>query len=119
MDIVKIIIAIALVLVLVIGGWTYVTTLVQGSIEYTEKNEAVKAGVIIDKQISTSGGLFHAPTVVYCFSVSAEIEYNDELCSIEKTFIVTENVYNHYSVGDWFDSQNLIVPEETVEESAA
>ena len=115
LGIIKYVTAIVLVLELVVTGYI----LMQKTIEYAELKEAVKAGEIVDKQMAVSGGFFSASTVIYRFYVSGEVEHNDELCTVEKAFVVTENIYNQYSVGDWFDSQNLITSDEVVSDIAA
>lgn len=68
--------------------------------------DTIRAGVIVDKRTTVSGGLFTSSSVLYWIEVSAEIEYNDELLTETKSFAVNEDVYNQYFVGDWFDIQS-------------
>lgn len=48
----------------------------------------------------------YVPTT-YRIYVSNDYEYNGSTYTGEVFFEVSETVYNDYSIGDWFDSQNL------------
>lgn len=79
---------------------------------FEEKSEIIseiRSGTIVDKQITTTKGLFRPTTIIYCITVSAEVEYKGEPYVAEKDFTVPEEIYNQYSVGDQFDCQNLNV----------
>lgn len=89
-----------------------INQLIEERNNFEEKSEIIseiRSGTIIDKQITTTEGLFRPTTIIYCITVSAEVEYKGEPYVAEKDFTVPEEIYNQYSVGDWFDCQNLNV----------
>lgn len=98
------IIALCLVVLVSIGVYSFADKYSKDTAAY----DSIRAGVIVDKKLSLSGGLFSASTTIYYIRVTGEVEDR----KIEKSFAVSENVYNSYSVGDWFDSQNLITSAE-------
>lgn len=98
------IMALCLVILVSIGVYSFVGKYSKDTAAY----DSVRAGVIVDKKLSISRGLFSASTVIYYIRVTGEVEDR----KIEKSFAVPENVYNSYTVGDWFDSQNLITSAE-------
>lgn len=56
--------------------------------------------------IGERSGKSYIPTT-YRIYVSNDYEYNGSTYTGEVFFEVSETVYNDYSIGDWFDSQNL------------
>lgn len=88
---------------------------------------SVTAGIITDKEIinghtKSGGGMgyydgkvgynfngnkSYVPTV-YRIHISAEFEYDGETHQGSNYFDVSEDVYNSYNVGDYFDSKNLL-----------
>ena len=87
----------------------------------------ISAGVITDKEIinghtKSSGGMIYyngqagysfnanktyVPTV-YRIHISADFEYNGETYQGNNYFDVSEDIYNSYNIGDYFDSENLL-----------
>lgn len=126
-DIIKIVI-----LVLLMVGFAGVIVkcfdILDKGISYTLKESAsVTAGVITDKEIinghtKSGGGMgyydgkvgysfnnnkSYVPTV-YRIHISAEFEYNGETHQGHNYFDVSEDVYNSYNIGDYFDSKDLL-----------
>ncbi len=60
--------------------------------------ETIREGRVVDKIINNG----HLVLVV-----ENKCEYNDETYTGTKDFTVSENVYNSYRIGDWFDSRDL------------
>ena len=124
-DIFKIVI---LVLMLVVGciGSVKCLELLDEGISYNSK-ASVSAGVITDKEIinghtkSSGGMVYHDGKVGYSFNgnksyvptvyrihISAEFEYDGETHQGSNYFDVSEDVYNSYNIGDYFDSKDLL-----------
>lgn len=118
-----------LVLILIlVGCWFTIKTFFKGFSERQRYNSKanVTAGVITDKEIinghtKSSGGIVYydgkvgynfnnnksyVPTV-YRIHISAEFEYDGKTHQGSNYFDVSEDVYNSYNVGDYFDSKNL------------
>lgn len=75
--------------------------------------ETIREGEIVDKIIENGhtvsngfGQNSYKPTE-YIIVVENECEYNDKTFTGTKDFKVSEEVYNNYKVGDWFDSRDL------------
>lgn len=88
---------------------------------------SVTAGVITDKEIinghtKSGGGMgyydgkvgysfnnnkSYVPTV-YRIHISAEFEYDGETHQGSNYFDVSEDIYNFYNIGDYFDSKDLL-----------
>ena len=87
----------------------------------------ISAGVITDKEIinghtkSSGGMVYHDGKVGYSFNgnksyvptvyrihISAEFEYDGETHQGSNYFDVSEDVYNSYNIGDYFDSKDLL-----------
>ena len=124
-------VAIAKIVVLVlfifgcIFGMENVCKNLDKSLSY-ESKARVSAGIITDKEIingHTAGGAgvvyydgkvgynfnngkSYVPTV-YRIHISAEFEYDGETHQGSNYFDVSEDVYNSYNVGDYFDSKDL------------
>ena len=49
----------------------------------------------------------YVPTV-YRIHISADFEYNGETYQGNNYFDVSEDIYNSYNIGDYFDSENLL-----------
>ena len=119
---------IAAPVLILIGGWFGLKTVIKSlgeQIQYNNK-ASVSAGIITDKEIinghTESGagiGYYdgkvgynfnnnksYVPTV-YRIHISAEFEHNGETHQGSNYFDVSEDVYNSYNVGDYFDSKNL------------
>ncbi|MCM1529783.1 MAG: hypothetical protein NC093_07285 [Alistipes sp.] len=117
----------ALVLI-IIGGWIALDRVFDSlgnSMRYNSK-ASVSAGIITDKEIinghtaggagvgyydgkvgySFNGNKSYVPTV-YRIHISAEFEYDGETHQGSNHFDVSEDVYNSYSIGDYFDSKDL------------
>lgn len=117
----------ALVLILV-GGWFGISKCFKllGEKQSYDSKSSVSAGIITDKEIinghtNSSGGMVYydgkvgynfnnnknyVPTV-YRIHISAEFEYDGKTHQGNNYFDVSEDVYNSYSIGDYFDSKNL------------
>lgn len=118
----------ALVLIL-IGCWFGLERCFKSFGEQQRYNSKanVTAGIITDKEIinghtKSSGGMgyydgkvgysfnnnkSYVPTV-YRIHISAEFEYNGETHQGHNYFDVSEDVYNSYNIGDYFDSKDLL-----------
>ncbi|MCM1059788.1 MAG: hypothetical protein NC452_05795 [Eubacterium sp.] len=110
-DIVKTVTLFVILIAIVAVTFVGCNNLIQETAEQkaiTETISAISAGTIVDKQIAESyATAFRESSIRFLIIVSGEVEYDDELHTAEKTFAVTEDIYNRYSVGDWFDSKNL------------
>lgn len=118
-----------LVLVLIlVGCWFAIKAIFKSFSEQQRYNSKanITAGVITDKEIinghtKSSGGIVYydgkvgynfnnnknyVPTV-YRIYISAEFEYDGKTHQGNNYFDVSEDVYNSYSIGDYFDSKNL------------
>lgn len=126
-DIIKIVILV-LLMVGLIGALVKCLDILGEGISYTLKESAsVTAGIITDKEIinghtKSGGGIgyyggkvgynfngseSYVPTV-YRIHISAEFEYDGKTHQGSNYFDVSEDVYNSYNVGDYFDSKNLL-----------
>lgn len=127
LDIVKII----MLVVMLIGGCFVLNALLDNLGEYlsysSTESTSVSAGIITDKEIingHTAGGAgvgyydgkvgynfnsnkSYVPTV-YRIHISAEFEYKGETYQGSNYFDVSEDVYNSYTIGDYFDSKDLL-----------
>ena len=99
---------------------------------------SISAGIITDKEIinghtKSSGGIVYyggkvgysfnnnksyVPTV-YRIHISAEFEYNGETHQGSNYFDVSEDVYNSYNVGDYFDSKDLLDSSEQLDNDSS
>lgn len=117
----------ALVLILV-GGWFGINAVFKsfGELQRYNSKASISAGIITDKEIinghtesgagigyydgkvgySFNNNKSYVPTV-YRIHISAEFEYNGETHQGSNYFDVSEDVYNFYNVGDYFDSKDL------------
>lgn len=118
----------ALVLVIV-GGWFGIEAVFKsfGEQKLYNSKASVSAGIITDKEIinghtKSGGGMgyydgkvgynfsnnkSYVPTV-YRIHISAEFEYNGETHQGNSYFDVSEDIYNFYNIGDYFDSKDLL-----------
>lgn len=87
---------------------------------FIEKNEAIAtitAGEIVDKKLKTEYGLFLGGThPVYYIYINGTAKYGGSVHETERSFCVSEDIYNQYSIGDWFDSKDLIADKEEEQE---
>lgn len=118
----------ALVLILV-GCWFGLEAVLKsfGELQRYNSKASVSAGIITDKEIinghTESGagiGYYdgkvgynfnnnksYVPTV-YRIYISAEFEYKGETHQGSNYFDVSEDIYNSYNIGDYFDSKDLL-----------
>lgn len=119
-----------LVLVLIlVGCWFAIKAIFKSFSEQQRYNSkaSISAGIITDKEIinghtesgagigyydgkvgySFNNNKSYVPTV-YRIHISAEFEYNGETHQGSNYFDVSEDVYNSYNVGDYFDSKDLL-----------
>lgn len=107
-------------------GTNELATIVVEKQDYDEMAH-ISAGVITDKEVinahtKSSGGMVYyngkagysfnanktyVPTA-YRIHISAEFEYEGETHQGNNYFDVSEDVYNSYNVGDYFDSTDLL-----------
>lgn len=99
-------------------------------IEHQQAIDDITAGIISNKEIinghkTTSGGVGYNPTTGnygyiiggqsgyvptrYRIYVLGEYEYNGETYQAEVYFDVDAEIYAAYKIGDYFDSQNLVI----------
>lgn len=120
---------IVILVLILVGGWFGISKcfeLLGEEISYSSK-ASVSAGIITDKEIinghtkSSGGMVYHngkfgyrfngnqsyVPTV-YRIHISAEFEYDGETHQGHNYFDVSEDVYNSYNIGDYFDSKDLL-----------
>lgn len=119
---------IAILVLILVGCWFGIEAVFKSFGEQQRYNSKarVSAGIITDKEIinghTESGagvGYYdgkvgynfnnnkgYVPTV-YRIHISAEFEYDGETHQGSNHFDVSEDVYNSYNVGDYFDSKNL------------
>lgn len=115
--------------VMVVGGCIVLVKYCESldkAINYNSK-ASVSAGIITDKEIinghtkSSGGMLYHNGKIGYSFNgnksyvptvyrihISAEFEYDGETHQGHNYFDVSEDVYNSYNIGDYFDSKDLL-----------
>ena len=74
------------------------------------KNDAMKditAGYITRKEIKNPyTTLFTTTDTRYCLYIEGTYEHDGKTETFEKYFVVSEDVYRDYQVGEYFDSQN-------------
>ena len=124
-DIIKIVILI-LVLVSSLFGISKCFKLLGEKVSYNSK-ASVSAGIITDKEIinghtKSDGGLVYyngkfgygfnnnksyVPTV-YRIYIRGEFEYEGKTHQGNNSFDVSEDIYNSYNIGDYFDSKDLL-----------
>ncbi len=119
---------IAIIVIILVGCWFAIEALIKdfGEKQRYDSQASVSAGVITDKEIingHAAGGAGigyydgkvgynfnnnkgYVPTV-YRIHISAEFEYDGETHQGSNYFDVSEDVYNSYNVGDYFDSKDL------------
>lgn len=74
--------------------------------------QSITEGVITDKKIENgkvTGNIFtqsYVPTT-YRIYVTNDYKFEDKVYTGEVYFEVNEDIYNSYSIGEWFDSQDL------------
>ena len=111
-----------------VGCWFAIKAIFKSFSEQQRYNSkaSISAGIITDKEIinghtesgagigyydgkvgySFNNNKSYVPTV-YRIHISAEFEYNGETHQGSNYFDVSEDVYNSYNVGDYFDSKDL------------
>lgn len=84
------------------------TLMVVGIIIRSNNDETISCGCIYDKKIAyVNSSIFHEANTEYRLYVKG----NDVVPFLQKViikryFTVSEEIYNLYSIGDYFDSQN-------------
>lgn len=114
---------------MLVGGWFGISKcfeLLGEGISYNSK-ASVSAGIITDKEIinghtkssgrmgyydgkvgySFNNNKSYVPTV-YRIHISAEFEYDGETHQGHNYFDASEDIYNAYNIGDYFDSKDLL-----------
>ena len=122
---------IIMLVVVLIGGFFGLKAVFDNLGEYlsynSTKSQSISAGIITDKEIingHTENGAgvgyydgkvgynfnnnkSYVPTI-YRIHISAEFEYKGETYKDSNYFDVSEDVYNSYAIGDYFDSKDLL-----------
>ncbi len=120
---------IAILVLMIIGCWIVIERAFNSLGEQQRYNSkaSVSAGIITDKEIinghtvggagvgyydgkvgyNYNGNKNYVPTV-YRIHISAEFEYKGETYQGSNYFDVSEDVYNSYAIGDYFDSKDLL-----------
>ncbi|MCM1335074.1 MAG: hypothetical protein NC237_08480 [Eubacterium sp.] len=103
-----------IIMAVIVGGYGFYRAITKQR-AIIETISTISAGTVIDKQIAvpvSEFALLGESPINFLIIISGEVECNDEPHVEEKAFIVTEEVYNRYSVGEWFDSENLKASEQ-------
>lgn len=107
-DIAKIITAVGILIGVLFG----LNVAFDGLTEYlsysSTKSKSVSAGIITDKEIINGHAYKAYVPTAYRIHISAEFEYKGETYQDSNYFDVSENVYNSYAIGDYFDSKDLL-----------
>lgn len=131
---------VAALVIILVGCWFGLERCFKSLGEQQRYNSkaSVTAGVITDKEIinghtksSVGMGYYdgkvgynfnnnksYVPTV-YRIHISAEFEYDGETHQGSNYFDVSEDVYNSYNVGDYFDSKDLLGSSERLDNDNA
>lgn len=75
----------------------------------------ISDGYVTNKEIVThSATIFRGAVIEYKLYITGEYtkSITDVTAEYEKKFNVSEEIYNSYNIGDYFDSKNLIEAEE-------
>lgn len=143
LDIVKILIGIVFLTLMTIACWFALKNIFKDMNEYESyiSVKSVSAGIISDKEIinghtANGGGIgyydgkvgynfnnnkSYIPTI-YRIHISAEFEYEGETQQGSNYFDVSEDIYNFYNIGDYFDSRDLLgyaKEDETINQSVS
>lgn len=97
---------IAILVMIIVGCLTVIEDVFKSLDEQLRYNSkaSVTAGFITDKEIING----HYVPTVYRIHISAGFEYDGETHQGSNYFNVSEDVYNSYNVGDYFDSKDLL-----------
>lgn len=68
--------------------------------------ETTYAGIITDKQCSNTTT---SDTPQYLLTIRVDYMFENESCVAYRTFGVTEDIYNNYTIGDYFDAHGYTI----------
>lgn len=96
---------------IVYDAYKNIGKVVPDSVEYSfalsKASETIREGKVVDKIINNSRPISGYKSIEYIIVVENNCEYEGENYVGTKEFMVSEDVYNSYRMGDWFDSRDL------------